>query len=82
MINLTDVLTASNGQYDSAVNVLNLAQPVAVVMSVCFVLALVCIFVSVMCHAASHLRSSFVFKITGVVSGVLLVVTLVYFIVP
>ena len=82
MINLADVLAASNGQYDSVVNVLNSAQPVALSMSVCFVLALVCISVSANCYASLHLRLSFVPKVVGLVSGVLLVVGIVYFIVP
>lgn len=82
MINLADVLAASNGQYDSVVNVLNSAQPVAIAMLVCFVLALVCSSVAATCDATSHLRLSSVFKVASVVFGVLLVVALVYLIVP
>lgn len=57
MINLADIVAASNRQYDSVVNVLNSDQPVAIAMFFCFVLALVCISVAATCDAASHLRN-------------------------
>lgn len=75
MINLADVLAASNGQYDNVVNVLSLAQPVTAALFVCFL-------VFVVCKPAPHLRAMLVSKVAHVVSGVLLVVTLVYLIVP
>jgi len=76
MINLADIVAASNGKYDNVVIILNLIQPVASIMIACFIGILVCILICAVCYKP-HSRTASLLR-TMVVFGVLLCVGLVY----